>query len=189
MTSHRITARRLGASLAVLVVVVAATIAGPANPAGAACSVTWGSLSKSDSRFSSAPVVTARAGQHPCFDRFVVELGPGARAGWHVRYVSQVTQSGSGNVIPVRGGARLQIALHAPAYNSSGSPTYRPANPSEVVRVAGFRTFRQVVYAGSYEGYTDFGLGVRARLPFRVFWLAGPGNHSRIVIDVAHTWS
>jgi len=30
---------------------------------------------------------------------------------------------------------------------------------------------------------------VRARLPFRVFVLAGPGNGSRLVIDVAHRWS
>jgi hypothetical protein len=29
---------------------------------------------------------------------------------------------------------------------------------------------------------------VRARLPFRVFSLAGPGAGSRLVIDVAHRW-
>jgi hypothetical protein len=49
--------------------------------------------------------------------------------------------------------------------------------------VAGYRTFRQVAWAGSFEGYTTVGLGVRARLPFRVFLT---GNH--LVIDVAHTW-
>jgi hypothetical protein len=32
------------------------------------------------------------------------------------------------------------------------------------------------------------GLGVRGRLPFRVFTLDGPGAGSRIVIDVAHRW-
>jgi hypothetical protein len=32
------------------------------------------------------------------------------------------------------------------------------------------------------------GLGVRARLPFRVFKLDGPGEGSRLVIDVAHQW-
>jgi hypothetical protein len=32
------------------------------------------------------------------------------------------------------------------------------------------------------------GLGVRARLPFRVFTLDGPGSMSRLVIDVAHHW-
>jgi hypothetical protein len=45
-----------------------------------------------------------------------------------------------------------------------------------------------VAWAGSFEGYTRIGLGVRGRLPFRVFTLDGPGAGSRIVIDVAHFW-
>jgi hypothetical protein len=32
------------------------------------------------------------------------------------------------------------------------------------------------------------GLGVRARLPFRAFVLAGPADGSRLVVDVAHRW-
>ena len=43
--------------------------------------------------------------------------------------------------------------------------------------------------AGSFEGQTTIGLGVRARLPFRVFVLAGPGSGSRLVVDVAHAGS
>ena len=54
--------------------------------------------------------------------------------------------------------------------------------------MAGYRTFRQVVYAGTFEGYTSVGLGVRARLPFRVLVLDGPGTSSRLVVDVAHHW-
>lgn len=54
--------------------------------------------------------------------------------------------------------------------------------------MAGYRTFRQVAYAGSFEATTTVGLGVRARLPFRVFVLAGPGTGARLVIDVAHRW-
>ena len=45
----------------------------------------------------------------------------------------------------------------------------------------GYQTFRQVAWAGSFEGATTVGLGVRARLPFRVHTLP-----DRIVIDVAH---
>jgi hypothetical protein len=55
--------------------------------------------------------------------------------------------------------------------------------------VRGYPTLRSVVYGGSFEGYTTFGVGVRARLPFRVFTLDGPGRGSRIVVDVAHRWS
>ena len=50
------------------------------------------------------------------------------------------------------------------------------------------RAFRQVAWAGSFEGYSSLGLGVRARLPFRVFALDGPDAGSRLVVDVAHFW-
>ena len=54
--------------------------------------------------------------------------------------------------------------------------------------MTGYRTFRQVAWAGSFEGRTTVGLGVRAWLPFRVFTLTGPDSGSRLVIDIAHTW-
>jgi hypothetical protein len=59
------------------------------------------------------------------------------------------------------------------------------------VNVAGFSTFRQVAWAGSFEGQTTLALGVRARLPVRVFVLNGvPASDlgPRMVIDVAHRW-
>lgn len=68
-------------------------------------------------------------------------------------------------------------------------PTYDHTVGDHVANVAGYRTLRDVVYGGSLEGHTEFGVGVRARLPFRVFTLAGPDGGSRIVIDVAHKWS
>ena len=101
--------------------------------------------------------------------------------GYTARYVPEVTQDGSGAPIPTRGGAALQITVNDPAASV-------PANPLELRDVSGYRTFRQVVFAGSFEGYTTFGLGVRARLPFRVFTLDGPGSASRVVVDVAHRW-
>jgi len=70
----------------------------------------------------------------------------------------------------VRGGAKLRITVLAPAGKGF------PANGREIARVAGFRAFRQVVGADSFEGVTSAGLGVRARLPFRVMSLSGPGH-------------
>jgi len=52
--------------------------------------------------------------------------------------------------------------------------------------VSGFPVFRSVVWAGSFEGVTSLGLGVRARLPFRVFTLTNP---TRVVVDVARSWN
>ncbi|HEY3436469.1 MAG TPA: hypothetical protein VGK35_02160 [Actinotalea sp.] len=164
---------------------------GPSSPAQARspfCGIRWGSLEKVATALSTAPVTNVRTGRHLCYDRLVIDLA-GPVAGYHVAYVPQVQAEGSGFAIPTRGGAALQITVNDPAYNiSTGATTYYPANPLAVRNVAGYRTFRQVVWAGSFEGYTSLGLGVRARLPFRVFTLAGPGTSSRLVIDVAHRW-
>ncbi len=155
--------------------------------AGPYCGITWGSLTKARAGMTRAPIVAARAGEHACYDRLVIELA-GPTAGYNVRYVNQVTDVADGDVIPLRGGAFLQIVVRAPAYDSQGRATYAPANPAEAVPVAGYRTFRQIAFGGSFEGVTIFGAGVRARLPFRVLVVAGPGGHSRLVIDVAHRW-
>ena len=87
--------------------------------------------------------------------------------------------------IALRGGAFIDVTVFAPAYDLNGTPT---VDLGALPRTSGYRTFRQVASGGSFEGYTTIGLGVRARLPFRVFTLSGPGSGSRLVIDVAHRW-
>jgi hypothetical protein len=146
------------------------------------CGIAWGSLAKSAPVTTSGELVGLRAGRHDCYDRLVFDLH-GSADGYWVHYVDEVTEDASGKPVPLRGGAKLLVAVQAPAYDESGAPTYVYANPAELVDVAGFQTFRQVAWAGSFEGMTSVGLGVRARLPFRVFTLT-----DRIVIDVAHFW-
>jgi hypothetical protein len=115
---------------------------------------------------------------------------PGARAahlGYSVRYVSRIYQDGSGRVIPVAGGAVLEVRVTAPAYDpETGAPAYpaRAGRPLPGVDLTGYRTFRDTRFVGSFEGDTQIGLGVRARLPFRVQALDG-----RVVVDVAHNWT
>jgi hypothetical protein len=168
-------------------------------PAGAStapyCGITWGSLPKVSSGnqpVTGAQLTDVRAGRHDCYDRLVLDIrGTTSADSWRVEYVNQVTQDASGRPVPLRGGAFLQIGVGASDHTDAGVATYRPANPGELVDVSGFRTFRQVAWAGSFEGVSHVGLGVRARLPFRVFALAGiPGtsNGTRVVVDVAHQW-
>ena len=159
------------------------------GPAAAApyCGLVWGSLMKADPAMSQAQVTNVRTGQHYCFDRLVIDLN-GPVAGYTVRYVPQVSQDGSGFPVPLRGQAFLQVTANAPAYDENGNATYNPADRNELSNVSGYQTFRQVAWAGSFEGYSSLGLGVRARLPFRVFTLDGPAAGSRLVIDVAHFW-
>ena len=185
------------ATLLVVLAAVAAVLVGLVSPAAAAaprCGITWGSQPKNvDDHRDREVVADVRAGRHECYDRLVIDLGgqDNSFRSYDVRYVSRVTAEGSGTVVPVRGGAALQITVGAPAYDEHGNPTYTPANRRELVDVTSFATFRQVAWAGSYEAQTTVGLGVRARLPFRAFTLAGApysDQGPRLVIDVAHRW-
>ncbi|MGW6426885.1 AMIN-like domain-containing (lipo)protein [Nocardia sp. NPDC055053] len=159
----------------------------PAAATPSYCGLVWGSLDESATNYSTGTVGDVRAGRHECFDRLVVDV-TGPAAGYRVGYVDSVTMDGSGAPVPLRGGANLQVVVQAPAYDTAGNSTYHPANSTELVGVGGYSTFRQVSWAGSFEGQTTLGLGVRARLPFRVFTLDGPGSGSRVVVDVAHYW-
>ena len=177
-------------SVAAIIGLVLATLALGAAPASAAspyCGIRWGSLAKSVPDMSTAPLVDVRAGRHSCYDRLVLDVA-GTASGYSVSYVTEVLNDPRGDVVPLRGGARLALVAHVPADDGAGNATYSPANPSELVPVTGFSTLRQVAWAGSFEGLTTIGVGVRARLPFRVFVLDGPGAMSRIVLDVAHRW-
>ncbi len=176
--------------LLVLVVTVLGLLVLPAIPAGAApeagCAVTWGSMPKSAGPSTSpfSEIVDVRTGRHACYDRLVVDLD-GPASGYVVRYVNVFRAEGSGQVIPLPGGAKIEIVVRAPANDVNGNPTYPGVVGRHLpgVSVAGYDTFRSTRYGGSFEGLTTLGLGVRARLPFRVFKM---GN--RVVIDVAHHW-
>lgn len=151
------------------------------------CGLTWGSLAETEDAYTGGTVADVRTGRHECFDRLVVDVD-GDPAGYDVRYVDEVVSDGSGFPVPLRGGAYLRVSVYAPAYDEQGQATYSPADPEELVDVTGYDTFRQAAWAGSFEGRTTIGLGVRARLPFRVFVLEGPCEGSRVVVDVAHRW-
>jgi hypothetical protein len=187
--SHLRPHRLAGAVIAFLALVGCLGLTQAASASAAPyCGIVWGSLAKQGGVETAPTLAGVRTGRHECFDRLVLDLHGGASAGYHVAYVDAVYRDGSGELVPLRGGVRLQVVVHAPSYDLNGNPTYTPANRAELSNVTGYQTFRQVADAGSFEGQTTIGLGVRARLPFRVFVLAGPGDGSRLVVDVAHFW-
>ena len=175
---------------AVALPVVAITTPTPVPVAATTCATAWGSTSEWVMPLGAADLTAVAAGRHDCFDRVVFTL-TGPAAGYRVEYVDQVFQDGSGAVLPVPGGARLLVNVNHSAYDDAGNPTIVPTPTAgqQIADVNGYRTLRSVVYGSSFEGATTFGVGVRARLPFRVFTLDGPGAGSRIVVDVAHRWS
>ncbi|MGC0327151.1 hypothetical protein RKD23_000141 [Streptomyces sp. SAI-170] len=154
-----------------------------------ACPTGWGSLAKTRTAGTATPVTNVRTGRHACYDRMVIDIPGASRShlGYSVRYVNHLYQDGSGRLIPVGGGAVLEVRVTAPSYDpDTGAPTY-PAKAGRSlpgVNLTGYRTFRDARFAGSFEGDTQLGLGVRARLPFRVLLVDG-----HVVVDVAHTWT
>lgn len=167
----------------------AAAITSPPTASASGCEAEWGSLVKQRERYTGKQIISIRSGRHECFDRLVIDVnGSGkGRPGHQVRYVERVRKDGSGARVPLRGGAKLRVIVNAPAYDDDGL-TYRPGKWRELVDVDGYRTFRQVAWAGTFEGQTTIGLGVRARLPMRAFVLNGPDGGHRVVVDVAHRW-
>lgn len=177
---NRTSIRRSAAALALGLAAATAPAAIGASTASAApyCGITWGSLAKSSATMKATTLSGLRAGRHTCFDRLVIDH-KGSATGYDVRYVSVVTSDGSGFPVPVAGGAALQVVDRAARYTTT------PAMPN----VTGFTTFRQVKWAGSFEGQSTVALGVRARLPFRVFTINDSATGtSRLVVDVAHKW-
>lgn len=191
MKTNRILGRAgIGTVAAAGALLLSAPAAAPAATATPYCGIMWGSTAEyTSSGYSSGHLDNVRSGRHACFDRLVLDIDD-ARHGvkYDVRYVSTVREDGSGTVVPLRGAADVRIIVRVPSYDSSGRVTYRPVNRRELVNTAGYATFRQVASAGSFEGQSTVGLGVRARLPMRAFTLAGPGDHTRLVVDVAHRW-
>jgi len=186
--------RTVGAALTVLAAALGVT-ALPADAAPVAiaqtttCPTGWGSLAKTNTAGTTTPVTNVRTGRHACFDRMVIDIpgAGGSHLGYSVRYVDHLYQDGSGRLIRVGGGAVLEVRVTAPGYDpETGAPSY-PARAGRTlpgVDLTGYRTFRDTRFAGSFEGDTQLGLGVRTRLPFRVLRVSG-----HVIVDVAHNWS
>jgi len=160
------------------------------------CGITWGSTYKNNYSAVSygTSIFDVRTGRHDCYDRMVFDLS-GTAGGYFVGYVPAVYTEGKGDYVPITGGATLQIVVGAPTYDANYKSTYLkldahgnkvPVMPQDKlprVDLTGYTTFRDARYAGSFEGQSTFGLGVRAKLPFRVV-----KDGAKIYVDVAHKW-
>ncbi len=176
--------RRLFVGLLVLSMPAVLIGALGASASAAECSTNWGSLQKGSlGGYVEGSYESLRTGRQTCYDRLVLEATGPPNGGYRVEYVDQVYRPGSGFLVPLRGAGKLRIIVAATAF----APSF-PGGSPELANVSGYTTFRQIAGAGWFEGETTIGLGVRARLPFRVFTLPRDGGGSRLVIDVAHVW-
>jgi hypothetical protein len=97
---------------------------------------------------------------------------------YSVRYVPVVRLDGSGNPLPLRGTAFLEVVIRAPTHDEDYQPVLSPTRLRP-----DFPALREVNAPGSFEGQTTAGIGVTHRVPFRTLELTNP---TRIVIDLAH---
>jgi hypothetical protein len=167
----------------------------PTTPKASPCAGTrgWGTAPKQRAASSTAALYLIRVGQHDCYDRVVFSINGPAAAGFSLRYTDVVSEDGSGTARPVAGAAALEVVVHAPALglDDHGYVGKSLAKPGEdfytASQLAGWRSLRQVRYAGSFEGQTTVAVGVRERVPFRVFTLLDTQNQiTRVVLDIAH---
>jgi hypothetical protein len=168
---------------AFVVAMVSCTIVAAPAADAFTCSTRWGSKAKTSAPTTDRKIVRVRAGRHRCYDRLVIDLnGASTRTtGYDVRYIPIPPDR-----LPKGTGAVLWVVVKTPAFDSNGKPIYRPQDPLRLANVSGYSTFRQVIIGEAMGGLTMISLGVRARLPMRVFCLDSPGRGQRLVIDVAH---
>lgn len=149
----------------------------------------WNTAADEEPGSSTEQLVRVRAGQHDCFDRVVFDIAGTAPAGFTVRYVPQVRADGSGEPVPVAGGAALMVIVRSYV---RGYPDGTPlaSNGDRFFRVADlarWQALRAVRYAGFFEGQVTLALGVRTKLPFRAYTVVEKGSAVRkVVVDIAH---
>lgn len=133
---------------------------------------------KGDGSLSSGKITEVRTGQHECFDRIVFDINSNEKVSYRAEYVPVVTSDGSGLPVEVAGDAAIQLVIDAWAVDPKPSD-FKPDSP--------WKSLYEVKNAGSFEGLTTFGIGVKAEKPFDIYHLAGKDKTSmRIVLDIAH---
>ncbi|MGC9535590.1 AMIN-like domain-containing (lipo)protein [Streptomyces sp. UG1] len=175
-------------SLSLVVAAPTAFAEGSVGTTAAACETGWGSLPKTANNSAPAFLTNIRTGGHDCYDRIVFDIPAGttSRLGYTVQYVDAFEQEGSGDPIPVSGGAILEVRVQAASYDLDNDEVTYPGKakqPLPGVDLTGYQTFRDAKFGGSFEGDSKVGLGMRARLPFKVTQLS-----DKLVVDVAHSW-
>jgi hypothetical protein len=165
----------------VRVTLVATALAAAALVLGAAPALAASSSSAASQTNASVvtlpELVAVRTAHHPGFDRITFEF-KGARPTANVRFVSQLTEDGSGKPVHLAGGAAIEVVFHgANAHDEQGNPTVSPRRFSP-----GLPMLKEVAQIGDFEGVVSYGLGVDHRTSFKVLRLSGP---SRVAVDIS----
>jgi len=119
-------------------------------------------------------VTDVNVGQHPGYDRFVIDFGGGVPTYSVTRQGTTFTRSPKGDQVTLEGTAGVLIVVHSVSNwtTYSGPTAFHPRYPF----------LRQALQVENFEGYQQWALGIQGSPCLRVFTLAGP---NRLVVDVA----
>lgn len=164
------TRTRLTPFVAAILAVGGAGIAAPTSAqAATSCRTAWGTADKGvnmKTEKAGGAVLGQRFGHHACYDRIVLDV-KGPVGSVVAGYVKSAT-AGSVLAVGVRHDSPKDLPLSSKLL-VTGQPT---------VKAAAMIATTKEAQVGTYL--------VKAKLPFRVQTLKGPGSTNRIVIDVAH---
>lgn len=118
-----------------------------------------------------------RVGSHDGFDRVVFEYEGDGPPEFSAGYTDDVRQQTSGNPMEVPGAKALQIIVHGTSLDETPEAKY--AGKQNLNLASG--SIKSVVNGGSFEGVSQFFIGVDAQKPYKVTVLQNP---TRLVVDV-----
>ncbi|HCD3016317.1 AMIN-like domain-containing (lipo)protein [Corynebacterium striatum] len=125
-------------------------------------------------------VTDVRVGKHDGFERVVFEFTGDGSPGWFIDYDDKPTQQGSGNPITYKGSTALNVNIDGTVYPfEMDMPDPHIGTTEGTSESGGFIT--QVISSGTFEGRSQFVVGMNTRHPYSVQVLRGP---TRLVIDV-----
>lgn len=124
-------------------------------------------------------VESVRVGSHDGFDRVVFDLVGDGEPGWFIDYTPTPAQQGSGAAIPFDGGTALNVNIDGTAYPFE----LNRADP-QIGTIPGTGSITEVISAGTFEGHSQFVVGIKEQRPYSVEVLQEP---HRLVIDVLHS--
>lgn len=122
-------------------------------------------------------VTGVRVSAHSGFDRVVLELSGSGAPGWFVDYTTTATQQGSGSAISFAGDTALNVNIDGTVY-----PFDLGLDDPKIGTVPGTGSIvTEVISAGTYEGRSQFLIGLNGRHPYSVSVLEDP---HRLVVDI-----
>ena len=128
----------------------------------------------------SGPIADVLPSAGSCYDTIVFRIASSEAPGFVARYVPQVTDDPTGVPVPLFGLADLQLTIYAPVDGASW-------NGYEYRTGGEYGSLRHIKFAGSFEGVTTFGIGVKDKVPFAVEYSRDESNGTgTVIVYLAH---